>query len=151
MLSRPSQYLNWWWSKLWCDVQMYHLVGKSWPILSWEYDVDSPHKGQWHRALMFSVIFYLNKRLSKQSGCLWFEMPSGSLWHHCNDFTSYIHYMWKPQHRQQNGYSVSRFTIVYSYSIDWSVCKILALLQWIQHGTIITCSIFSKIFTIDTP
>ena len=26
----------------------------------------------------------LNKRLSKQSRCRWFETPSRSLWHHCN-------------------------------------------------------------------
>ena len=43
-----------------------------------------PHKGQWHRALMFSLICTLNKWLSKQSWGWWFEKPSCSLWHHCN-------------------------------------------------------------------
>ena len=35
----------------------------------------------------FDVFFdlRLNKRLSKQSWCWWFEMPSCSLWCHCND------------------------------------------------------------------
>ena len=35
----------------------------------------------------FSVFFdlRLNKRLSKQSRCWWFEMPSRLLWCHCND------------------------------------------------------------------
>ena len=42
--------------------------------------VDFSHKGQWHGALMFS----LNKWFSKQSRRWWFEMPSHSLWHHCN-------------------------------------------------------------------
>ena len=35
----------------------------------------------------FDVFFdvSLNKWLSKQSRCWWFESPSRSLWHHCND------------------------------------------------------------------
>ena len=44
--------------------------------------VNSPHKGQWRGALMFSLNCALNKRLSKQS---WFETPSRSLWRYCND------------------------------------------------------------------
>ena len=34
----------------------------------------------------FDVVFdlYLNKRLSKQSRRRWFEIPSRSLWRHCN-------------------------------------------------------------------
>ena len=42
--------------------------------------VNSPHTNQWRGALMFS----LNTRLSKQSRRRWFEMPSRSLWRHCN-------------------------------------------------------------------
>ena len=40
----------------------------------------------------FGVIFglCLNKRLSKQSRCRWFETPSHSLWRHCNARTSTI-------------------------------------------------------------
>ena len=47
--------------------------------------VNSPQKGQWHRALMF-VFFDLrqNTRLSKQSGRRWFETVSHSLWRHYN-------------------------------------------------------------------
>ena len=52
--------------------------------------VNSPHKGQWHRALVFFFDLCLNKQLSKQSRCWWFEMPSRSLWHHCND----SYFMW---------------------------------------------------------
>ena len=47
--------------------------------------VNSPRKGQWRGALMFSLICALNKRLSKQSWGWWFETPSRSLWRHCND------------------------------------------------------------------
>ena len=46
--------------------------------------VNSPHKGQWRGALMFSLICALNKRLSKQSSGWWFETPLRSLWRHCN-------------------------------------------------------------------
>ena len=44
--------------------------------------VKSPHKGKWRRALMFSLICALNKRLSTQSWGRWFEPPSRSLWRH---------------------------------------------------------------------
>ena len=44
----------------------------------------SPHKGQWRRALMFSLIYAFSKRLSKQWWGWWFETPSHSLWRHCN-------------------------------------------------------------------
>ena len=33
----------------------------------------------------------LNKQLSKQSRCRWFEMPSRSLWRHCNGNLTLIH------------------------------------------------------------
>ena len=38
--------------------------------------VNSPQKGQWCGALIFSLICALNKRLSKQSWCWSFETPS---------------------------------------------------------------------------
>ena len=46
----------------------------------------SPHKGQWRRAFMFSLIcaWRLNKRLGKQSRRRLFETPSCSLWRHWN-------------------------------------------------------------------
>ena len=48
--------------------------------------VNSPHKGQWRGALMFSL--RLNKRrLSKQSWGWWFETLSRPLWRHCNGST----------------------------------------------------------------
>ena len=37
------------------------------------------------RSLIFSLICALKNRLSKQSWGLWFETPSFSLWHHCNE------------------------------------------------------------------
>ena len=46
--------------------------------------VNSLHKGQWRRALAFSLICVLKKRLSKQSWGRWFETPSRPLWRHRN-------------------------------------------------------------------
>ena len=46
--------------------------------------VNSPHKGQWRGALIFSLICALNIRLSKQSWVCWFEAQSHSLWRHCD-------------------------------------------------------------------
>ena len=61
--------------------------------------VNSPHKGQWRGALMFSLICALNKRLSKQSWGWWFETPSHPLWRHCNGekrsrISSHVSAMW---------------------------------------------------------
>ena len=41
---------------------------------------------QWPVTRRFDVFFYLrlNKRMSKESKHMWFQMPSRSLWHHCN-------------------------------------------------------------------
>ena len=46
--------------------------------------VNSPHKGQWRGALMFSLICTRINGLSKQSWGWWFETPSRPLWRHCN-------------------------------------------------------------------
>ena len=56
--------------------------------------VNSPHKGQWHRALMFSLICVWIKRLSQQSRGWWFETLSSPLWRHCNVYHSIISGIW---------------------------------------------------------
>ena len=59
-----------------------------WPLMRGIHrsPVNSPHKGQWRGALMFSLIMQrLNKRLSKHSWDWWFDSPSGPLSRHCND------------------------------------------------------------------
>ena len=43
--------------------------------------VNSPHKGEWRGALIFSC---LNKQLIKHSRRWWFETPPCPLWRHCN-------------------------------------------------------------------
>ena len=52
--------------------------------------VNSPHKGQWRGALMFSSIYAWIKRLSKQLWGWWFETPSLSLWRHCNKMAAIL-------------------------------------------------------------
>ena len=50
--------------------------------------VNSPHKGQWCGALMFSLICaWTNDWANNQERHWWFDMPSSpcSLWCHCND------------------------------------------------------------------
>ena len=52
-----------------------------------EFTGEFPHQGQWRGALMF----YLNKHSSKQSRRRWFETPSRSLLHHCNEVTHVLY------------------------------------------------------------
>ena len=59
--------------RYWSFVQGIH----RWPV-------NSPHKGQWRGALVFSLICALNKRLSKQSWGWWCETSSHSLWRRCD-------------------------------------------------------------------
>ena len=52
--------------------------------------VNSPHKGQWRGALLFSLIRAWTNSWAKQWRRRWFEMPSCSLWRHSNDFATLI-------------------------------------------------------------
>ena len=71
------------------DVIKWKHFPRYWPFV-WGFrrsPVNSPHKGQWRGALMFSLICVWINGLSKQSWGWWFETPSGSLWRHSNDVT----------------------------------------------------------------
>ena len=69
------------------DVIKWKHFPRHWPFVRGIHrsPVNSPHKSHWHGALMFSLICTRNKRLSKQSWGWWLEMPSCSLWRHCNE------------------------------------------------------------------
>ena len=69
------------------DVIKWKHFPRCWPFVCGIHrsPVNSPHKGQGREALKFSFIYALNKRLSKQSWCWWFETSSRSLWRHCNN------------------------------------------------------------------
>ena len=72
------------------DVIKWKHFPRYWPLV-WGIHrppVNSPHKGQWRGALMFSLI--CNKLLSKQSWGWWFETPSRPLWRHCSDKLSQL-------------------------------------------------------------
>ena len=47
-----------------------------------------PGQGQWRGAFFFFFDLRLNKRLSKQSWCWWFETLSRPLWRHRNVYSS---------------------------------------------------------------
>ena len=72
--------------KFYDDVTKWKHFRRNWPFVRGIHrsPVNSPHQGQWRRALIFSLIWALNKRLSKQSWGWWFEKPARSLWHNCN-------------------------------------------------------------------
>ena len=68
------------------DVIKWKHFRRQWPFVRGIHrsPVDSPHKGQWRGASMFSLINTSNKQLSKYSRRRWLETPSRSLWRHCN-------------------------------------------------------------------
>ena len=68
------------------DVIKWNHSPRYWPFVRGIHrsPVNSPHKGHWRGALVFSLICALNKRLSEQSWGWWFETQSCSLWRHCN-------------------------------------------------------------------
>ena len=91
-----------------------HLYGIHWS------SVNSPHKGQWRGALMFSLICASNKRLSKQSWGWWFETSSCSLWRHCNGVPLRVD-PWYIQHQQEIRFSVEKSDIFNSEFLSCNV------------------------------
>ena len=69
------------------EVIKWKLFQHYWPFVQEIYQslVNSPHKGPWPGALMFLCDLRLNKRMSKQPRCWWFETQLHSSWRHCND------------------------------------------------------------------
>ena len=83
--------------------------------------VNSPHKGQWRGALMFSLSdLRPNIRLSKQPWRWWFETPSRSLWRHCNENTIFY-----ADCMPQEVYPKVRCTLIISHVICTRFCVAL--------------------------
>ena len=89
-----NRWLTFWWSHCGAvcgivhdDVIKWKHFPRYWPFVGGIHrsPVNSPYKGQWRGALMFSMIYALNKRLSKQWWGWWFETPTRPLWRHYND------------------------------------------------------------------
>ena len=72
------------------DVRKWKHFPRNWPFVRRIHrsSVNSPHKGQWRGALMCVCDLRLNKRLSKQWWCWWFETPSRTLWRNRNEKTN---------------------------------------------------------------
>ena len=61
-----------------------------------------------HRPVMWSFDVSFDLRLNKQSRCLWFEMPSRSLWRHCNVVPNSDPVIWAAM----GSFGVQRVTLV---------------------------------------
>ena len=120
------------WSPIHDDVIIWKHFPRYWPFGRGgihRSPVNSPHKGQWCRALMCSLICALNK-----SWGWWFETPSHSLWRHCN-----VHHLswvvgqnwWQTVHDFQ---SICHAWIIMNY------CPVLVTsnraldIQWLNNG-----------------
>ena len=66
------------------DVIKYRHFPRYWPLMRGIHrsPVNSPHKGQWRGALMFSLICAWINGLNKQWWGWWFETPLRPLWRH---------------------------------------------------------------------
>ena len=80
VLSSPLHHFTWWRHEMETFSALLALCEGNSPVTG-EFPSQRPV------ARSFGVFFdlRLNKRLSKQSWGWWFETPSRSLWHHCND------------------------------------------------------------------
>ena len=70
---------------LWSRIKWKHFP-RYWPFVRGIHrsPVNSPHKGQWRWALMFSLICSWINGWVKKSWGWWLQTPSRSLWRHCN-------------------------------------------------------------------
>ena len=111
--SSCSYSCNSWYLLFHDDVIKWKRFPRYWPFVRGIHrsPVNSPHKGQWRRALIFSLDQRPNKRLSKQSWGWWFETPSRPLWRHCNVFST-AHLGWGHM-------SVRAFRL----TDQWTVCS----------------------------
>ena len=74
------------------DVIKWKHFPRNWPFV-WgihRSPVNSPHKGQWRGALMFSLICVWINLLGKKSRDWWFDTPAWSLWRHRNAYHHFL-------------------------------------------------------------
>ena len=80
-----------WMPKGHADVIKWKHFPRYWPFVRGIHrsPLNSPHKGQWRGALMFSLICaWMNGWINNREG-RWFETPSRPLWRHCNGNNNY--------------------------------------------------------------
>ena len=112
--------------------------------------MNPPHKSQWRKALMFSLICALNKRLSKQPWGWWFETSSRSLWCHCDAiFQFMVSAVAKDctlRYRIWNTFDIIVYysDILHNQIVNASLYTLLALILyqwWYFHRKITFCNI----------
>ena len=125
------------------DIMKWKHFPRFWPFV-WgihQSPVNSPHKGQWHRPLMFSLICALNKQLSKQSWDWWFETPSHLLWCHCKDnvetHTCSIANCYT-QHEFINWFSCIFHKKNFTHPNRWLVSDVYSCLRWPDDWVVLT-------------
>ena len=80
--------------------------------------VISPHKGQWHGALIFSLICTWTISGDKRWRRRWFKMPSRSSWRHCNGIN------FNPSMDKCSAYTVKRRMNLLIYSQTLTVAPL---------------------------
>ena len=125
------------------DVIKWKHFPRYWPVvrgINWS-PVNSPHKVQWNRALMFSLICSLNKRLSKQSWGWWFVTPSRLLWRYCNELA----------HEGEVNFRCPQWLTCALVQYSTTICKLVDLIpalrqsdcripNWVSAKTVLSCS-----------
>ena len=108
-----------------------HFLPRYWPFVRGIHQspVDYHQKGQWCRALMFFFYVHLNKRLSKQSRCWWFETS----WH-----SSWRHYSGLNRHAENTYFSNA--LIISDGSVTTDIC--------IHYGDVIMGEIASQVTSL---
>ena len=86
--------INWWpdslygleWRTVHDDVIKWKHFRRYWPFVRGNHrsPLNSPHKGQWRGALMFSLIYAWKDGWVNNRRRWWFERPTRSLWRHRN-------------------------------------------------------------------
>ena len=85
------------------------------------------------RSFDMSFDLHLNKRLSKDSRCRWFETPSRSIWRHCNNVIScrigpcYNETRWYNQHAANFLWNVSIVVVCFVLNIPVPLKSLLVL------------------------
>ena len=105
-----------------------HKVSDSDEVIKWRYFPShrpfargiSPHRGQWHGSLMFSLICAWISDRASQSWGWWFETPSCSLWRHCNAL-NYVCYRPLSMHKKSRPYKYAPHTLLSNeHGIWWT-------------------------------
>ena len=96
--------------------------------------MNSSHKGQWRRALMFSLICsWINGWVNKSWGW-WFEMPSCPLWRPCNVVNCFVSNSKLNYHEIASIHNIHlSCQTIFKFCMMHAICKSS---KWLQHWNI---------------